>query len=151
LRLGEQIVRLDFFQFRQRTDRERPQIADARRRRQTNGMNPQPAIRRDGDFGFYAVVDGGQFLHFKAGRIEQQLLRIGQALTGKGHFHFGAALHADGGDLAEVRFDGESSGNRQAEQQSRKPWQQTSSSARFTSFCQMISRRGRLLPRSAQP
>ena len=85
MRLGKVGIRLDFFDLGQGADVERPQFAVAAGGADPHRVLPQSAIRRDGELHLHGVVDRLQGFHLDARRIEENLLRVGQAGAVEGH------------------------------------------------------------------
>jgi hypothetical protein len=94
-----------------RSDVENAQRGNAARGAQAQGVFAEAAVGGDGDEGFHLFVFGGNdFFEREARGVEEDFLRIGEAVTAQGDFDGGAALGAGRGDGGEVGRDGEGGG-----------------------------------------
>lgn len=99
-----------FFKRWKRADVENAQRGNAAGGAQAQGVFAEAAVGGNGDEGFHLFVGGDNFFERETRGVEEDFLRIGEAVTAQRDFDGGAALGAGRGDGGEVGGDGEGGG-----------------------------------------
>ena len=104
LRSRELTVRLDLINHRQRTDKERLELAHARRRPHPEPMAPEHRVGCNLERRLHVLrIDNFQLRDFDSWFVEQDLLGILQPGTGQRHHHLGPALPTPGRQAPQAR------------------------------------------------